>query len=130
MSKKLKINRGYKVELKPNKTQRALLDQSVGCARFVYKWGIDQRIKLYESSKQSTSAISQHKDLCAIKKADFPWMYNVTKCAAQEALRNLDIAFKNFFRRVKTDQKPGFPKFKKKFYSLVMFVTLLCVMII
>jgi putative transposase len=41
-------------------------------------------------------------------------MYEVTKCAPQEALRNLEQAFKNFFRRVKNGEKPGFPKFKSK----------------
>jgi len=42
-------------------------------------------------------------------------MYDVSKCAPQEALRDLDRAFKNFFRRLKNgDEKVGFPKFKKK----------------
>jgi putative transposase len=43
----------------------------------------------------------------------------VSKCAPQEALRNLDRAFSNFFRRVKEKQagkkvKVGFPKYKSK----------------
>lgn len=41
-------------------------------------------------------------------------MYEVSKCAPQEALRNLDNAFKHFFRRVKNGEKPGFPKFKSR----------------
>jgi putative transposase len=41
-------------------------------------------------------------------------MYEVSKAAPQEALRNLDKAFENFFRRVKNKKKPGYPKFKKK----------------
>jgi putative transposase len=47
-------------------------------------------------------------------------MYEVSKCAPQEALRNLDKAFLNFFRRVKEKKagtftgKVGFPKFKSK----------------
>ena len=30
----------------------------------------------------------------------------------QDALRRLDKAYKAFFRRVKTGDKPGFPRFK------------------
>ncbi|MHA2406688.1 MAG: RNA-guided endonuclease TnpB family protein, partial [Candidatus Hermodarchaeia archaeon] len=41
-------------------------------------------------------------------------MYEVSKCAPQEALRNLDQAFNHFFRRVQQGGKPGFPKFKKR----------------
>jgi len=41
-------------------------------------------------------------------------MYEVSKCAPQEALRDLDRAFMHFFRRVKEGQKPGFPRFKSK----------------
>ena len=41
-------------------------------------------------------------------------MYEVSKCAPQEALRDLDEAFQNFFRRIKEGRKPGFPRFKSK----------------
>ena len=46
-------------------------------------------------------------------------MYEVSKCAPQEALRDLDKAFAHFFRRVKEKQagknvKVGFPHFKSK----------------
>jgi putative transposase len=41
-------------------------------------------------------------------------MYEVSKCAPQEALRDLDQAFENFFRRVKEGRNPGFPRFKSK----------------
>ncbi len=44
-------------------------------------------------------------------------MYEVSKCAPQEALRDLDRAFKNFFRGIKKDTKIGFPKFKRKGYN-------------
>jgi putative transposase len=46
-------------------------------------------------------------------------MYEVSKCAPQEALRDLDKAFAHFFRRVKEKQagkkvKVGFPCFKSR----------------
>jgi putative transposase len=41
-------------------------------------------------------------------------MYEVSKCAPQEALRNLDRAFKNFYRGLKSGKRVGFPRFKKR----------------
>lgn len=111
------INKAFKVELSPNNKQRDLFAQSAGCARFAYNWGLAQRIKLYKYEKLSLTAIDQHRILCNKKKTEFPWMYNVSKCAPQEALRNLDNAFKHFFRRIKSGEKPGFPKFKSKHKS-------------
>jgi putative transposase len=41
-------------------------------------------------------------------------MREVSKYAPQFALRDLDEAYKNFFRRVKSHETPGFPKLKSK----------------
>jgi len=51
----------------------------------------------------------------SIEDGGVPWMYEVSKCAPQEALRNLDRAYANFFRRCKQGAKrTGFPKFKSR----------------
>lgn len=110
----MKINRAYRYELKPNMTQRILLAKHSGCARFAYNWGLAQRITLYQEEKKSTNPMAQHKALNQLKQTEFPWMYEVSKCAPQEALRDLDRAFKNFFTGLKAGTKVGFPKFKKK----------------
>ena len=111
---KMNLNRAYRYELKPNRKQRILLAKHAGAARFAYNWGLALRIELYEKDKKSTNAIEQHKLLNNLKSTQFPWMYEVSKCAPQEALRDLDKAFKHFFRGLKQPQKVGFPKFKKK----------------
>ena len=113
----MNIQRAYKVELNPNNKQRTLLEKSAGVARFAYNWGLNERIELYKSEKKSLTAIDQHKILCSKKKIEFPWMYEVSKMAPQEALRDLDTAFKNFFRGIKKGQNVGFPKFKSKHKS-------------
>ena len=108
------VNRAYRYELNPNAKQRTLLAKHAGVARFTFNWGLARRVEQYERDKTSTNAIVQHRELNALKKTDFPWMYEVSKCAPQEALRDLDKAFKNFFRGLKHGQKIGFPKFKRK----------------
>jgi putative transposase len=93
-----------------------LLAKHAGCARFTYNWGLEQRIKRFKSQKgktRFTNTIEQHRELVRLKKTDFPWMYEVSKCAPQEALRDLDKAFASFWRGRKKNQI-GFPKFKKK----------------
>jgi putative transposase len=111
----MKIHRAYKTELNPNNKQVTMFQKNCGAARFAYNWALDQRIKFYETEKKSTNYIEQSRELTKLKKTDFPWMYEVSANSTQEALRDLDEAFQNFFRRVKQKKgKVGFPKFKSK----------------
>ncbi|MGD9395300.1 MAG: RNA-guided endonuclease TnpB family protein [Candidatus Thorarchaeota archaeon] len=111
------IHRAHRYELDPNNRQRTHLTKHAGCARFACNWGLEQRIHLYktkEGKERFTNAIEQHKALNKLKKTQFPWMYDVSKCAPQEALRDLHQAFRNFYRGLKTGSHIGFPRFKKK----------------
>jgi putative transposase len=114
----MKVNQAYRYELKPNNRQVGLLVKHCGVARFAWNWGLAKRKELYktkEGQERYTSAMTQDKELNTLKKSEFPWMYEVSKCAPQEALRNLDVAYKNMFRRIKNHEKEiGMPKFKRK----------------
>lgn len=81
-----------------------------GVARHAWNWGLATCQEIYESGGKRPSAVDLHKKLVAEVKSQNPWYYEVSKCAPQEALRNLDKAFK----RVWKVQGTGFPKFKKK----------------
>jgi putative transposase len=103
--------------LKPNNQQRTLLAKHAGCARFAFNWGLEKRIKQFharEGKERFTNMVEQHRELVRLKKTEFAWMYEVSKCAPQQALRDLDKAFTNFLRGRKNGTKIGFPKFKKK----------------
>lgn len=114
------VQRAYKVEIDPNNKQRTALRCHAGCARYAYNWGLSRKIESYRDTGKSPNNIDLHRELNKLKKADpdkggVPWMYNVSKCAPQEALRDLDKAFKNFFRRCKKGVgKKGFPRFKSR----------------
>ncbi|HEV3028317.1 MAG TPA: RNA-guided endonuclease TnpB family protein, partial [Planctomycetota bacterium] len=115
----MRLLRAFKTELDPNNAQRTLLLQHAGARRWAYNWGLRRKIEDYERIGKSPSAKALHRELNRLKKTDppeggVPWMYEVSKCAPQEALRDLDEAFVNFFRRVKKGEKPGFPRFKSK----------------
>jgi len=83
-------------------------------ARFVFNWALAEWKRQYKAGEEP-SAYKLKKQLNTIKRQDFPWMYDVTKCAVDTGFRNIDAAFKNFFRRCKSsDAKKGYPHFKSK----------------
>ena len=116
----MKVIRGYKTELDLNNEQRTWCYQHAGAARFAYNWGLARSQEVYRSTGKRPSAMALHKELNALKQTDFPWMYEVSKCAMQEALRDLDTAYKHFYRKVtlkkqgKFKGKVGFPTYKKR----------------
>jgi transposase len=115
----VKILRAFKTELDLNQRQRTHCAQHAGAARFAWNWDLACKIAAYEAGEKTPSAIDLHRSLNALKKTEYSWLYAVSKCAPQEALRNLDRACANFFRRVKAQKagnavKAGFPKFKSK----------------
>jgi transposase len=116
----MKITRGYKTELDPTVKQHMLLCQGAGTARFSYNYGLARKQEVYKESGKTISAIDLQKELTARKHSDLPWLKGVSKWIVQNALRDLDQAYDNFFRRVgeqKTGKKHknlGFPKFKSK----------------
>jgi putative transposase len=112
------ILRAFKTELDVTSAQAERCRQHAGCARSAYNWGLRKKIDAYKTTGKSPSAIDLHRELNLLKKkpveeGGFPWMYESSKCAPQEALRNLDSAYKSFFRRCKSGMKrKGFPRFK------------------
>jgi putative transposase len=117
---RIKVVRGYKTELDLNNEQRTACTRHAGCARFAYNWGLARSQEVYRTTGKRPTAIDLHRELNKLKHTDFSWMYEVSKCAPQEALRDLDTAYKHFFRRVELKKqgkwkgKLGFPAFKKK----------------
>jgi len=97
--------RGYKTELRPTKAQGELFAKACGIARFAYNWGLERNNNVYLWNQlphpplKYESPVDQHRILNTKKAKDYPWMYEVSKCAPQEALRDLGSAFHNFLMR-------------------------------
>lgn len=114
------VTRAYRTELELNDRQVTACKRHAGAARYAYNWGLARKQEAYKATGKSPSAIDLHRELNALKKAELPWMYEVSKCAPQEALRNLDNAFAHFFRRCKLQRdgklngKLGYPQRKTK----------------
>jgi putative transposase len=104
------MKKAFKYKIKPTFKQRASLNQMFGCARFIYNWGLDRKIKAYQNEKKNLTYIQLAKELTTLKKTEEHGFLN--SCAnecLQQSLRNLDNAFTSFFKARK-----GFPKFKAK----------------
>lgn len=122
----MKILRAYKSELDLNNKQKTACIRHADAARFAYNWGLARKQAAFANGERTPTAIDLHRELNALKKTDFAWMYEVSKCAPQEALRDLDKAFANFFRRVKAKKtgrniKAGYPRFKSRKHGLGSF---------
>lgn len=123
----MKILRAFKTELDLNDVQATACARHAGAARYAYNWGLARKVAAYQAGEKTPTAIDLHRELNRLKQTELGWMYEVSKCAPQEALRNLDSAFAHFFRRVREKQagqfkgKVGFPRFKSKKHGLGSF---------
>lgn len=108
--------KGYKTELKPNNKQITALTNHCGAAMFAYNWALNLKKLAFDNKTKIPNAIELHRQLNELKQTTLAWMYEVSKCSPQEALRNCDASFANFFRKCKQKikGKKGFPKFKSK----------------
>jgi putative transposase len=108
------VKKAFKTELDPNNVQTTALRQHCGAARWAYNWGLAEILSTPKGQRWP-SAIDLHKRLNALKGTDaLPWGYAVSKCAFQEALRNLDRAVGNW-RASKNGTRKGPPiKFPRR----------------
>jgi len=106
----MKINKAFKFRIYPNDQQKQFLAQSFGCARVVYNRFLRQRIDYYA---ETGKGLTYHNNALALtqlkKQPEFEWLNNISAQSLQQALRNLDVAYNNFFNK-----KAKFPNFKKK----------------
>jgi putative transposase len=101
--------KAFKYQIYPNQEQKVLLAKHFGCARWMYNWGLTEKIKAYEK-KEKLSCFDIINRMVLLKKSqEFFWLNEVNSQCLQMAARNLDNAFQWFFK-----EKKGFPKFKSR----------------
>ena len=103
----------YKFRIYPTKEQEKIIQNTFGCCRFVYNYFLHERISKYKETGKSPTRFQQDKELTFLKK-EFAWLKSADSSALQESLHNLDDAYKNFFRSIKSGIYGGYPKFKSK----------------
>ena len=101
--------RAIKYELNPTSNQKEQIKQACGCCRLVYNTMLDRKISAYKDRGETISAIELINQLPELK-SEKEFLKEVPSQSLQQAIRNLDAAYSNFFRK----NGSGFPKFKKK----------------
>jgi len=106
------MKRTFKFRIYPNKEQKEKLEFTLNSCRFLYNSALRNRIEAYKHGV-SISYNNQSNELKEIKN-ELPEFNNIHSQVLQDTLKRLDKSYKNFFRRVKLHQNPGFPRFKGK----------------
>jgi putative transposase len=109
------IHQAYRYELAPDEVQRHALHCHAGAARWAWNWGLAVRNKAWRRRGETLDAVALHRLLNRLKRTPrFAWLYQVSKCAPQEALRDLDRAYQAFWRGRRANRRVGFPRYKKR----------------
>jgi len=102
------IRQAFRYELAPTPAQQVALANHAGAARWAWNWGLSVRRKAWHRRRQKLTAVELHRLLNRLKRTPrFRWLYEVSKCAPQEALRDLDRAYVNFWRGQKAGRGSG-----------------------
>lgn len=102
-------NKAYKFRFYPTKDQRENLLKTFGCCRFVYNKFLDIRSTAWSQERKSIGFAETCRNLTLLKKdPQFQFLGEVGAVPLQCALKNLDQAFTNFFK--KTAEHPEFKK--------------------
>ncbi len=103
------MEKSIKIRLLPTQEQELLMLKSIGCSRFTYNWALNKCNELYNKGiKYNMPDI--RKEFTQLKKQEeYKWLNEVSNTTMVESMRNLDKAFKLFFKKASK-----YPKFKSK----------------
>ena len=90
--------------------QLTLAKKHAGTSRFAFNWALHKSREAIAKKEKRPTSIDLHKLWVSEIKSIHEWTYEVSKCAPQQAFRNLEQALQRSFK-VKGS---GWPKFKKK----------------
>ena len=105
------MRKSYRYRLFPTKSQVSVLERQLELCRQVYNDTLALRKNAYEKDGKSISLYETNSILVSWK-AQRPELKQVYSQVLQNVQVRVDLAFKAFFRRVKSGKEPGYPRFK------------------
>lgn len=110
---------GYKYRIYPNKIQENSINRIIGSCRFVYNHFLSVRRDQWNVNHKSINYTKTSSMLTELKRRDeTKWLKEADSMALQESLKNLDMAYKNFFKK-----RAKYPRFKSKHNRLQSYRT-------
>jgi putative transposase len=119
------MNRAHLIRLNPTKEQEVYFRKACGVTRHAYNWAL-ARWKEARAKGERVKMKDLKREYNQTKGEQFPWVYEVTKCAPEQAFADLGQAFANYWRMKEEGTQPrlkhprkdgeeaGFPHFKSK----------------
>ena len=107
------MTRNFQYRIYPTGNQEKQMNSILIVCMRLWNYFLDQKSTTYKTTKKSISCFTQIKEIpkLAIKDPSIKEVYSQTM---QEVPRRLDKAFQAFFRRCKSGETVGFPRFKHK----------------
>lgn len=111
-----KKKKAFKFRIYPNQTQKDMIDKTCGCSRFVFNYFLDSWNKEYEKTQKGLTYVKCATELTKLKKEEkYAFLKEVDSIALQSSLKNLEMAFKRFFKQ--QNRKPRFKSRKNPVQS-------------
>jgi putative transposase len=103
--------KAYQYRIYPKKKQLKTLEMHLEECRCLYNHLLEMRNMAYARDGISLSCFQQQRTYPVLKD-ERPMLREVHSQVLQNVAVRVDLAYKAFFRRCKTGEKPGFPRFK------------------
>lgn len=112
----------YKYRVYPSNVQRQKLERSLDLLRDFYNAALQERRDAWTLNRIRINFTDQSSQVPEIRNTLNTDYQLVQARSIAQALRILDKAFTAFFRRVKSGQRPGYPRFKgKAFFNSIIY---------
>ena len=108
------MRKTFKYRIYPTRKQTTAFEQTLNGCRWLYNHLLEQRKTFWESGKKSISCFDQCNTFKILKQNN-PFLVEIHSQVLQNVATRIDLAFKAFFRRVKSGDKPGYPRFRSKY---------------
>ena len=97
--------------LYPKKSQEKEFLKWLKECRWLYNHFLEERKTIYEKTNQNLGYYQQNKEIPYLKDK-CPSLKSVYSQILQDVAMRVDLAFKAFFKRIKSGETPGYPRFK------------------
>jgi putative transposase len=105
------MRKTFQYRIYPTKKQQRMLNETLEECRWLYNHLLEMRKNAWEHDGKSLSCYAQQATY-PILKEQRPSLNTIHSQVLQNVAVRVDLAYKAFFRRIKTGEKPGYPRFK------------------
>ena len=104
--------RSIRVQLLPNNKQKTKLFQFAGAARYAYNWALDKQMDNFREGRKLQTDHELRKAFTLLRHSEEnKWLLDISNNVTKQAIKDMCIAYKNFFHKQK---QPIYIKYSSK----------------